>query len=433
MDPFGVPRAATRQDLDDVIEAFAHAAEYLERAGFDGIELHGAHGYLLAQFLSLTTNQRTDEYGGSLENRMRLTLEVAAAIKKRVSERFILGIKVNSVEFQDKGFTPEEAILLCQALEKAGFDYVETSGGTYEDIGLGHKKESTVKRENYFIEFAEQIAKAVNQTKVYTTGGLRTVGGMLSTLEGVDGLGFGRVALQEPSFAGDVLSGKITGAMKSSIPRFEFNRPIDDKQPMRGLYHLLSRATLLSLALAACSKPSPVTTKSLVTTDGYTYVYDHVPPHNASMPTFLLLHGYPASRYYWHHQVQSLAKAGFGIIAPDSLGYGDSSKPTAIEEYNLKNIADHTAQILDAEGLSDVIGVGHDWGASILSRVAVYHRQRFSKLVFLAVGYTAPGVFFDVDAINAQGLKNNGYTTFGYWYFFNSYDSAALMSQNNID
>ncbi|KAI0434538.1 NADH oxidase [Xylaria sp. FL1042] len=220
--PFGVPRAATRQDIDNIIEGFAHAAEYLERAGFDGIQLHGAHGYLIAQFLSPTTNQRTDEYGGSLENRMRFVLEIAAAIKKRISEKFILGIKVNSVEFQDKGFTPEEAVVLCQALEKAGFDYVETSGGTYENMGFEHKKESTIARENYFIEFAERIGKAVNRTKVYTTGGLRTVGGMLSTLEGVDGVGFGRAAIQEPSFANDILSGKITGAIKSAIPETNF-------------------------------------------------------------------------------------------------------------------------------------------------------------------------------------------------------------------
>ncbi|KAI0196558.1 Alpha/Beta hydrolase protein [Xylaria flabelliformis] len=187
---------------------------------------------------------------------------------------------------------------------------------------------------------------------------------------------------------------------------------------------------LLSLIVTACSKPSPLTTKSLVTTDGYTYVYDHVAPHNDSMPTFLLLHGYPASRYYWHHQIQPLTEAGFGIIAPDNLGFGDSSKPTAIKEYNLRNIADHIAQILDAENLPDVIGVGHDWGAGILSRCAVFQAKRFNKLVFISVGYTAPGIFFDVDAINEDGLKNYGYTPFGYWYFFNSYDTAGIISQN---
>ncbi|TGJ86007.1 hypothetical protein E0Z10_g2761 [Xylaria hypoxylon] len=148
------------------------------------------------------------------------------------------------------------------------------------------------------------------------------------------------------------------------------------------------------------------------------------------MPTFLLIHGYPASRNDWHHQIQPLAEAGFGIIAPDSLGYGDSSKPTAIEAYNLKDIADHMAQILDAEGLQDVIGVGHDWGSSVLSRSVVFHPRRFSKLVFMSVGYAPPGIFFDVDEINEQGLENLGYTPFGYWYFFNSWDSAGIISKN---
>lgn len=81
-----------------MIEGFVHAAIFLEQAGFDGMRLHGAHGYLV-QFLSRRTNERTDEYGGSLENRMRLILEIAAAIKKKVSSNFILGIKINSVEF----------------------------------------------------------------------------------------------------------------------------------------------------------------------------------------------------------------------------------------------------------------------------------------------------------------------------------------------
>jgi 2,4-dienoyl-CoA reductase-like NADH-dependent reductase (Old Yellow Enzyme family) len=156
---YAKPREATQEDLNTIIDGFAHAAEFLEHAGFDGMQLHGAHGYLIAQFLSLSTNQRTDRYGGSLENRMRLVLEIAAAIKKRVSARFILGIKVNSVEFQDKGFTSDEAVLLCQALEKAQFDYVETSGGTYESFGFYHVKESTRKRENceYFPEFIHLI------------------------------------------------------------------------------------------------------------------------------------------------------------------------------------------------------------------------------------------------------------------------------------
>lgn len=214
---YAKPRAATKEDIDTVIRGFTHAAVYLEKAGFDGIQLHGAHGYLLAQFLSPRTNKRTDQYGGSLENRMRLILEIAASIKSRVSERFILGIKINCVEFQDSGFTPEDAILLCQALEKAGFDYVETSGGTYESMAFAHKKESTRNREAYFIEFAEQIAKSVSSLKVYTTGGFKTVDGMVKALDSVDGVGIGRSAAQDSDLPVRLLSGETKGVAKYAI------------------------------------------------------------------------------------------------------------------------------------------------------------------------------------------------------------------------
>ena len=144
---FATPRAATKDDIKGVIDGFAHAAEYLEKAGFDGIELHGAHGYLLSQFLSSTTNKRTDEYGGDLKNRMRLILEIRAEIAKRVRKDFIVGIKINSVEFQEHGFQPEEAKLLCAALEEHEFDFVELSGGTYEKWSMDEKRDSTQKRE----------------------------------------------------------------------------------------------------------------------------------------------------------------------------------------------------------------------------------------------------------------------------------------------
>lgn len=128
---FAKPRAATESDIARVIEGWAHAAEYLEKAGYDGIQLHGAHGYLLAQFLSPTTNLRTDKYGGSLENRARLIVEIAQEVRRRTSPSFILGIKMNSVEFQDKGFQPEEAKQLAAILEENKFDFIELSGGTY--------------------------------------------------------------------------------------------------------------------------------------------------------------------------------------------------------------------------------------------------------------------------------------------------------------
>jgi 2,4-dienoyl-CoA reductase-like NADH-dependent reductase (Old Yellow Enzyme family) len=116
---FAKPRAATDEDIKNIIEGFAHAAEYMEKAGYDGIQLHGAHGYLLAQFLSPSTNKRTDKYGGSLENRARLITEIGQEVRKRTSSSFVLGIKLNSVEFQEKGFdTAEAATRLRRALRR---------------------------------------------------------------------------------------------------------------------------------------------------------------------------------------------------------------------------------------------------------------------------------------------------------------------------
>jgi 2,4-dienoyl-CoA reductase-like NADH-dependent reductase (Old Yellow Enzyme family) len=106
---FEKPRAASEEDIANIVDGFAHAAEYLEKAGCDGIELNAAHGYLLAQFLSPTTNIRADQYGGSVENRARIVTDIAKAIRERVSSKFIVGIKLNSVEFQDKGLGPDEA------------------------------------------------------------------------------------------------------------------------------------------------------------------------------------------------------------------------------------------------------------------------------------------------------------------------------------
>ncbi|ATZ56784.1 hypothetical protein BCIN_14g00210 [Botrytis cinerea B05.10] len=219
---FNKPRPATQEDINSIVDKFAHAAEYLEKAGFDGIQLHGAHGYLLAQFLSKTTNKRTDKYGGSLENRFRIIQEVADEIHKRVKPDFIVGIKMNSVEFQQDGFTPEDAKAACQALEGARFDYVELSGGTYEESAFVHKRESTKKRENFFIEFAEEIVKPLTKTKTYVTGGFKTVGAMVSALDTVDGVGLGRPAAQEFRLPKDILEGRVTAAKKLAVDDTNF-------------------------------------------------------------------------------------------------------------------------------------------------------------------------------------------------------------------
>lgn len=201
---FAKPRTATHEDINNVIEGFAHAAEYLDKAGFDGIQLHGAHGYLIAQFLSLTTNRRTDKYGGSIENRARLIIEISEEIRKRTSSGFILGIKLNSVEFQDHGFCAEEARQLCTLLEKNGFDFVELSGGTYESLAFEHKRESTKKREAFFLEFAD------------------LVGATVQALDTVDGVGLARPLCQEPQLCKDMLENKVKGAILQEVDNYDY-------------------------------------------------------------------------------------------------------------------------------------------------------------------------------------------------------------------
>ena len=219
---FAKPHPASSEEIEHIIEGFAHAAEYLHAAGFDGIQLHGAHGYLLAQFLASSTNKRTDQYGGPLANRSRIILEIARRIHKRVPESFILGIKINSVEFQKGGFDTNECKELCAALEANQFDFVELSGGTYEELAFSHKRDSTKKREAFFLDFAETVVPALTKTKSYITGGFKTVSAMVNALKTVDGVGLARPACQEPRLCADILSGKVKGAIKQRLDESNF-------------------------------------------------------------------------------------------------------------------------------------------------------------------------------------------------------------------
>ncbi|KAK3313201.1 NADH oxidase [Apodospora peruviana] len=219
---FSKPHPASRDEIRAITDAFVHVAIFLDRAGWDGVQLHAAHGYLLAQFLSQTTNLRTDEYGGSLENRARLITEIADEIRAQTRPDFVLSIKINSVEFQANGFSPEEAARLCELLEAHGFDFVELSGGTFEEMGVLHRRESTRAREAFFLEFAEKIVPHLTKTRAIVTGGLRSVGAMLDALQAVDGIGLGRPACTEPFLAKDILSGMVESCIKPLVDDNDF-------------------------------------------------------------------------------------------------------------------------------------------------------------------------------------------------------------------
>jgi len=219
---FNKPRALTIPEIKDVVKMWGETAYLCYKSGFDGVQVHCAHGYLLAQFLSLTTNKRTDEYGmDSLENRSRIVFEIIDEIKRRVNDpNFIICVKLNSVEFQPGGQTPDDCKRLCLKMEEAGVDFVDLSGGTFEGRAFEHKKESTKARESYFIEFAEMIRPLLKKTKVYVTGGLRTASGMVHAIQdgACDGVGIGRPLGAEPYLCKELLEGKITGALENFVP-----------------------------------------------------------------------------------------------------------------------------------------------------------------------------------------------------------------------
>lgn len=173
------------------------------------------------------------------------------------------------------------------------------------------------------------------------------------------------------------------------------------------------------------------TMSTYTTTDDATYAYTFTPAHGSNA-TFLLLHGYPSTHKDWKHQIATLTAAGFGTLAPDMLGFGASDMPTDTSEYRAKRLASHIIELLDHEELGNVIGVGHDWGSEILSRLAVYYRERFDKFAFVDVGYHAPTGFLDIDAFNAAGLEELGYMPLGYWYFFDRHDASSVIMEHVI-
>ncbi|KAL6716818.1 hypothetical protein ACLMJK_004730 [Lecanora helva] len=163
--------------------------------------------------------------------------------------------------------------------------------------------------------------------------------------------------------------------------------------------------------------------------NGTTYSYAHVEPRD-NKPYILFLHGWPDSSHGWHKQVPYFSDLGYGLIVPDLLGYGGTDKPEDLEAYRLKKMCGEVIGILDHHGIKEVVGVGHDWGSFLLSRMVNYHPTRFLKYIFLDVAYSPPTGAFDLDAINATTEKALGYPIFGYWYFFNDADAGKLMDEN---
>ncbi len=208
---FKKPIPLSEDAIWEIIKRFGNTAKIMQDAGFTGCQIHGAHGYLVSQFLSPISNIRKDKWGGTLENRMRFVLEIYREIRAQVGKDYPIGIKINSADFQRGGFTEEESMEVIRILSKEGIDMLEISGGTYEKPAMvGHKqKKSTQEREAYFLDYVER-ARKITTKPLMLTGGFRTVTVMENALAdgNLDIVGLARPFCLYPELAQDVFSKK---------------------------------------------------------------------------------------------------------------------------------------------------------------------------------------------------------------------------------
>lgn len=219
---FARPRALESDEIDGIVAGFGTAASLCEQAGLDGVQVHAAHGYLLAQFLSPHVNRRTDHWGGDVAGRARALVAAVRAARAATGEGFTVAVKLNSSDFRHGGFTEDDAEQVVRLLVAEGVDLIEISGGTYESPALfGEVAElgaGTGAKEAYFAAFARRARTAAGGIPVMLTGGIRTRSVMESLLEdgGVDLIGLGRPLAIDP----DLPTKLLAGAEGAVLPRY---------------------------------------------------------------------------------------------------------------------------------------------------------------------------------------------------------------------
>jgi len=214
---------ATPRELDDdtirrLIDGYARTAAVAVRAGFSGVQIHAAHGYLISQFLSPLTNRRTDRWGGDIEGRMRFLVEVVGAVRRAVGGEVPIGVKLNSADFQRGGFSEDESMAVVAALEAEGIDLLEISGGSYESSAMmgdaHHRRASTRAREAYFLDYAEQVRRRT-RLPLMLTGGMRTAAAMADVIASgaIDVVGMARPLVVEPDLPAQLARGAAAAAL----------------------------------------------------------------------------------------------------------------------------------------------------------------------------------------------------------------------------
>ncbi|MET0286678.1 MAG: NADH:flavin oxidoreductase/NADH oxidase family protein [Polyangiales bacterium] len=208
---FARPRVLSSDEIKDIIGRYARTACLVREAGFDGVQVHGAHGYLVSQFLSPLANQRDDDWGGDPERRRRFLYELLKTLRASVGADFAISLKLNSADFQRGGFGEDESMTVVEQLPAGTVDLLEISGGTYEAAAMmGATKalrQSTREREAYFLDYAAKVRSRAAMA-LMLTGGFRSRQGMEHALEGgaIDVIGLARPLVIEPEFGQRVLA-----------------------------------------------------------------------------------------------------------------------------------------------------------------------------------------------------------------------------------
>jgi 2,4-dienoyl-CoA reductase-like NADH-dependent reductase (Old Yellow Enzyme family) len=268
-------RALTLDEIPDIVQQYVTAAQLAEQAGWDGVQIHAAHGYLLAQFLSPSANQRTDDYGGSPKGRQRILMQIIAAVRKATSPSFVVGIKVNTKDRSTEGADREKVCIdLIQDLcDLQQLDFIELSGGGMEDpIFVNSKK---IKNGGIFGSFAQRLQETVQRTekspKIILTGGFRTKAGMEAALQAgiCDMIGLGRPIIANPMFAKDVLEKDNADA---SLELLEV--PIFKELLEAALNSLWYQRQLFRISVGHSHDPKLSYLYTLAVTFFYAYIWD---------------------------------------------------------------------------------------------------------------------------------------------------------------
>jgi 2,4-dienoyl-CoA reductase-like NADH-dependent reductase (Old Yellow Enzyme family) len=231
---FGMPRAMTGAEIEDLIERFGKVATVARDTGFSGVQLHAAHGFMASSFLSPLCNTRDDEWGGALENRARFLIESLRSIRRAVGNDFPVSVKMNSADFHKGGFDMEQSMQVIEMLNAENLDLLEISGGNYNApamigaMGGDHplarqKAERTLRREAYFMEYARNVRPVANMP-LMITGGFRTLESMTDALaeNATDVVGMARPFCASTDFPGKLLAGEI-----SEVPMIEETMLLD--------------------------------------------------------------------------------------------------------------------------------------------------------------------------------------------------------------